>query len=101
MYSWSLSHASGMDSSEDCWRLEIFPLRALVLLMGKNLARSAVPCVNSFLVLIKPLFRLSDEGKGKQMEPDAVLRDVLDDNGVTQLKEVLKAGVGILAWQAT
>jgi len=41
MYSWSLYHASGMDSSEDCWKLEIFPLRALVLLMGKNLARNA------------------------------------------------------------
>ena len=35
------------------------------------------------------------------MEPDAVLRDVLDDDGVAQLKEVLKVGVGILAWQAT
>jgi len=31
----------GMDSSEGCWKLEIFPLRALVLLMGKNLARNA------------------------------------------------------------
>jgi len=41
MYSWSLSHALGMDSSEDYWKLEIFPLRALVLLMGKNLARNA------------------------------------------------------------
>ena len=49
----------------------------------------------------KPLFRLSSEGKGKQTEPDAVLHDVLDDDGVAQLKEVLKVGVGILAWQAT
>jgi len=47
------------------------------------------------------LFHLSGEGKGKQTEPDAVLRVVLDDDGVTQLKEVLKVGVGILAWQAT
>ena len=38
---WSLSHALGMDSSEDCWKLEIFPLRALVLLVGKNLVRKA------------------------------------------------------------
>jgi len=51
--------------------------------------------------LIKPLFHLSGKGKGKQTEPDAVLRDVLDDDGVAQLEDVLKVGVGILAWQAT
>ena len=54
MYSWSLSHASGMDSSEDCWKLEIFPLRALVLLMGKNLARNAAE--HLFQVFIASLF---------------------------------------------
>jgi len=35
------------------------------------------------------------------MKPDAILCDVLDDDSVAQLKEVLKVGVGILAWQAT
>ena len=40
------------------------------------------------------MFHLSGEGKGKQTEPDAVLRDVLDDEGVAQLKKVLKVGVG-------
>ena len=47
------------------------------------------------------MFRLSDEGKGKQTKPDVVLRNVLDDDCVAQLKEVLKVGVGILASQAT
>ena len=35
----------------------------------------------------------------KQTKPDAILCDVLDDDDVAQLKEVLKVGVGILAWQ--
>ena len=100
MYSWSLSHASGMDSSENFWKLEIFPLRVLVLLMGKNLAKIATEHFSHVSTVIKPLFRLSGEGKGKQTEPDAVLHDVLDDDGVAKLKEVLKVGVGILAWQA-
>jgi hypothetical protein len=69
--------------------------------LGEEYHIALFPCVNSFLVLIKPLFRLSGEGKGKQTKPDAVLRDVLDDDDVTQLKEVLKVGVGILNWQAT
>jgi len=66
--------------------------------LGEECHRALFPCVNSFLVLIKPLFHLSGEGKGKQTEPDAVLRDVLDDDGVAQLKEVLKVGIGILGW---
>ena len=35
-----LSLTSGMDLSEDCWKFEIFPLRALVLPMGKNFTRN-------------------------------------------------------------
>ena len=69
--------------------------------LGEECCGALFPCVNSFLALIKPLFRLSGEGNGKQTEPDTVLRDILDDDGVAQLKEVLKVGVGILTWQAT
>ena len=35
-------HSSGMDSVPFCWKLEIRPLRTLVLPMGKNLARNIV-----------------------------------------------------------
>ena len=69
--------------------------------LGKECCGTLFPCVNSFLVLIIPLILLSNKRKGKHMEPDVVLRDVLDDDGVAQLKEVLKVGVGILAWQST
>jgi hypothetical protein len=40
MYSCSLSHASGMGYIEVYWKLAILPLKALVLPMGKNLARN-------------------------------------------------------------
>ena len=40
------------------------------------------PRVNSLLVLVEPLFRLSHKGKGKQMELDSLRCDTLDDDGV-------------------
>jgi hypothetical protein len=48
------------------------------------------PRVNNFLALVEPLFRLPRKGEGKQIEPDASWCDVFDDDGVTQLKEVLQ-----------
>ena len=42
-----------------------------------------VPCVDSSLALVKPLFRLPREGEGKQAEPDASWCGVFYDNGVT------------------
>ena len=53
MYSCSLSHASGMDSIVFCWKFEILPLRALVLLIGKNFMRNAME--HLFHVLIVSL----------------------------------------------
>ena len=41
-----------------------------------------VPRVDSFLLFVKPLFCLPRKGEGKQMEPDASLCDVFDDDGV-------------------
>jgi hypothetical protein len=58
-----------------------------------------VPCVDSFLVLIKPLFCLPCEGEGKQAELDASRCDVFNDNSVAQLREVLKVSVHVLTWQ--
>jgi hypothetical protein len=60
---------------------------------GKELSEERsgafAPCVNSFLVLVEPLFRLSHKGKAKQMELDSLRCDVLDDDGVAQFKELL------------
>ena len=41
-----------------------------------------VPCADSFLVLVEPLLCLPREGEGKQVEPDALRCDILDDDGV-------------------
>jgi hypothetical protein len=59
-----------------------------------------VPRVDSFLVLVEPLFCLPHEGEGKQTEPDASWCDIFDDDYVAQLKEVLQVCTRILAWQA-
>jgi hypothetical protein len=48
-----------------------------------------VPHVDTFLVLVKPLFRLPRRKK-----------DPLYHYGFTQLKEVLEMGVGVLVWFA-
>ena len=56
-----------------------------------------VPCLDSFLLLIKPLFCLPRKGEGKQTEPNASLCDVFDDDGVAQLQEVLQVRVRVLA----
>jgi hypothetical protein len=75
----------GMDLSDVCWKFEIFPLRALVLPMGKihgECHGTFVPCVDHFLALIEPLFHLYQEGEGKQTEPCASWCDVFDDDGV-------------------
>ena len=58
-----------------------------------------VPCLDSFLFLVKPLLRLPREGEGKQTEPDALRCNILDDDRVAQLKEVLEMHVCVLAWQ--
>jgi hypothetical protein len=79
-----------MDSSEVCWKFKIFPLRALVLPMGKNFHGTFVPHVGRFLALVKPLFHLPREREGKHVEPYASWCDFFDENGVAQLKEVLK-----------
>jgi len=60
-----------------------------------------VPRVDSFLLLIKPLFRFPHKGKGKQTEPGASLCDVFDDDCVAQLKEVLQVCTCILTGQTT
>jgi hypothetical protein len=47
------------------------------------------PCINSFPILVKPLFRLSHEREGRQTEPNILGCDVFDDDGVAQFNEVL------------
>jgi len=92
MYSWSLSQASGMDSSEVCWKFDIFPLRAFVAhgeIFHEERRGTFVPRVDSFLALVEPLLHLPQEGEGKQAELDAFKCDILDDDGFAQLKEVL------------
>jgi hypothetical protein len=42
MYSCSLSYAFGIESIPVCWKLELFPRRALVLPSGKNFTGNAV-----------------------------------------------------------
>jgi hypothetical protein len=49
-----------------------------------------VPHVGRFLALVKPLFHLPREREGKHVEPYASWCDFFDENGVAQLKEVLK-----------
>ena len=39
-----------MDSIEVCWEFEIFPLRALVLPMGKNFTRNAMEHLSHMLI---------------------------------------------------
>jgi hypothetical protein len=63
--------------------------------------RTFVPRVDSFLVLIEPLFHLPREGEGKQAEPDASWCNVFNDDSVVQLKEVLEMSTCVLARQTT
>ena len=83
--------------------LKFFPSRHWFYPWGKLCEErlgTFVPCVDSSLALVKPLFHLPHKGEGKQTEPDASWCDVFDDDGVAQLKEVLKVCTCILAWQA-
>jgi len=57
--------------------------------LGEECSGAFAPCVNSLLVLVEPLFCLPHKGKGKQTELDSLRYDVLDDDGVTQFKELL------------
>jgi hypothetical protein len=50
--------------------------------LGEERSGAFAPCVNSFLILVKPLFHLSHKVKGKQEELDSHGCDVLDDDGV-------------------
>ena len=51
MYYGKYSHASGMVSPFYFWKLEIFPLKALVLPIGKNFARKAFEHLAHVLML--------------------------------------------------
>jgi hypothetical protein len=91
-----------MDFIAFCWKLEIHPLRALVLPMGKiwrGLLWTFIPCVDSFPVLVESLFHPLCEGEGKQVEPDARRLNVLNDDSVAEPEEVLEMHVRILTWQ--
>jgi hypothetical protein len=57
--------------------------------IGEEHRGAFAPCINNFLVLVEPLFRLSHKGKGKQTELDSLGCDVLNDDGVEQFKELL------------
>ena len=60
-----------------------------------------MPCVDGFLVLIKPLFRLPQEGERKQTEPDGLSRNAPYGYGIAKLKKVLEMGVSVLIRLAT
>ena len=81
-----------MDSILVCWKLEILPRKAFVLPNGKKF----VPCADCFFVLIKPLFRLPQEGERKQTEPDGISRNAPYGCGLAKLQKVLEMGVGVL-----
>ena len=55
-----------------------------------------VPRADGFLVMIKPLFCLPQEGDRKQAEPDGVSRNVPYGYGLAKLQNVLEMGDGIL-----
>ena len=59
-----------------------------------------VPHIDSFLFFVEPLFCLLRKGEGKQTEPDAILCNIFDDDGVAQLQEVLQVCTCV-AWQTT
>ena len=40
------------------------------------------PCIDIFLVLVEPLFRLPHKGEGKQTKTNALRCDVFYDDGV-------------------
>ena len=60
-----------------------------------------VPRADGFLVLIKPLFRLPQEGERKQAEPDSVSRNAPYSYDFAELQEVLEMGVSVLIRLAT
>jgi hypothetical protein len=82
-----------------------FPPQGTGFAYGEKLreecCKTFVPCTDSFLLLVEPMFRLPYKGEEKQMEPDASWCDVFYDNGVAQLQEVLQVSTCILAWQTT
>ena len=60
-----------------------------------------MPRADSFLVLIKPLFHLPQEGERKQAEPDGVSRNAPYGYSLAKLQKVLEMGVGVLIRLAT
>ena len=60
-----------------------------------------VPRDDDFLVLIKPLCCLPQEGERKQEEPDGVSRNAPYGYSLAKLQKVLEMGVGILIRLAT
>ena len=59
-----------------------------------------VPCVDSFPVLVEPLFHPPSEREREQAESDYLWCDTLHNDGVSQHQEVLEMCVGILARQS-
>ena len=65
--------------------------------LGEKRRGTFVPRADSFLFFLEPLFNPPGEGEGKQAEPDALKCDILDDDGVTQFKEVLEMHICVLS----
>ena len=60
-----------------------------------------VPCADGFLVLIKPLFLLPQEGERKQAEPNGISLNAPYSYSLAELQEVLEMGVCVLIRLAT
>jgi hypothetical protein len=60
-----------------------------------------VPCIDNFLVLIKPLFHPPQEGEWKQTKYNDLWCDTLYIDGVALLQAVLEMCIGVLARQPT
>ena len=53
--------------------------------LGEERRGTLVPRADSFLVLIKPLFRLPQEGERKQAEPDGISFNTPYGNSLAEL----------------
>ena len=69
--------------------------------LGEERRGTFVPHANGFLVLVKPLFFLPQEGQRKYTETDSIIRNAPYGYGLAELQKVLEVGVAVLVWLAT
>jgi len=106
MYSWNLSQASGMASSESCWNPEILLRRAFVFPTGKYFVRNALEQASQVeprprFVGVEPRPRFAEQREWEQLETDVIHHSTSGVYSTTHFQKILEVSGGILGCLST